>query len=89
MYVMIWEFFVRSASQKEFEGIYGPSGDWARLFASSPGYQGTELLADSEQAGEGGRRYVTIAGGVPRWTWPTFNPRAARNIRNSMRGVSS
>jgi heme-degrading monooxygenase HmoA len=30
----------------EFEGLYGPAGAWARLFARSPGYRGTDLLRD-------------------------------------------
>jgi heme-degrading monooxygenase HmoA len=60
MYLTIWEFFVRPGSEGEFERIYGPKGDWARLFAGSAGYLGTELLLDNEQNGPGATRYVTI-----------------------------
>jgi len=60
MYLVLWEFFVRPGSEDEFGRIYGSSGDWARLFATCPGYQGTELLADSDPSGAEGRRYVTI-----------------------------
>jgi heme-degrading monooxygenase HmoA len=67
MYVTIWEFFVRPGSEGEFARIYGPEGDWARLFAGSAGYQATELLVDREQSGNERDasgyvpiRYVTI-----------------------------
>ena|SRR5271154_5018146 len=60
MYVTIWEFFVQPGCEGEFERIYGPNGDWAQLFAGSKGYQGTELLLDSEQGSMSATRYVTI-----------------------------
>jgi heme-degrading monooxygenase HmoA len=60
MFVIVWEFYVRRGVEPEFERAYGPEGDWARLFAKSPDYLGTELLADASERG----RYVTI----DRWT---------------------
>jgi heme-degrading monooxygenase HmoA len=61
MYVTIWEFSVRPGSESEFEKIYGPEGDWARLFAGGAGYQGTEVLRDQEQGDErDATRYLTI-----------------------------
>jgi heme-degrading monooxygenase HmoA len=60
MFVAIWEFFVRPGNEVEFESIYGPRGDWAKLFACNVGYQGTELLVDNEYNAEGATRYVTI-----------------------------
>ena len=54
-YVILWEFEVREGKEKEFERMYGPGGDWARLFATSAGYRGTELHRDAERKG----RYVT------------------------------
>ena len=32
------------AHRAEFEAAYGPTGDWARLFARSGGFRGTELM---------------------------------------------
>jgi heme-degrading monooxygenase HmoA len=44
MIAIIWRFEVDEAHRAEFEGAYGPKGDWARLFARSGGFRGTELL---------------------------------------------
>jgi heme-degrading monooxygenase HmoA len=56
MHVIVWKFLVRPGKEGEFEEAYGSQGAWARLFARSGGYQGTELLADSQRRG----RYFTI-----------------------------
>jgi heme-degrading monooxygenase HmoA len=44
MIALIWRFEVNDAHRAEFERAYGPTGDWARLFARSGGFRGTELL---------------------------------------------
>jgi heme-degrading monooxygenase HmoA len=44
MFALIWRFEVHEAHRAEFEQAYGPTGDWARLFARSGGFRGTELL---------------------------------------------
>ena len=44
MHVIVWEFEARAGKEKEFEQAYGSNGDWARLFAESPDYRGTDLL---------------------------------------------
>ena len=44
MFAIIWRFEIREAHRAEFEAAYGPTGDWARLFARSGGFRGTELL---------------------------------------------
>jgi heme-degrading monooxygenase HmoA len=56
MYVVIWKFRVRQGAEGAFAAMYGPSGGWATLFRTSPGFLGTELLRDLE----GARRYLTI-----------------------------
>ena len=43
-------------SRPEFERVYGSSGDWARLFASSDGFEGTELFVSVGRSG----RYLTV-----------------------------
>jgi heme-degrading monooxygenase HmoA len=60
MYLIVWQFWVRPGREAEFEQIYGPTGDWAQLFARGEGFVGTELLRDVAETG----RYVTI----DRWT---------------------
>jgi heme-degrading monooxygenase HmoA len=54
--VILWTFDVAADRREAFERAYGPSGDWAMLFARSPDYLGTELLPDPEHD----RRYVTV-----------------------------
>lgn len=44
MIATVWRFHVHSEAASAFERIYGPHGDWARLFARAEGYAGTELL---------------------------------------------
>ena len=52
----LWAFEVAAERARDFERVYGPDGDWARLFARAPGYLGTELLKDTLRSG----RYLTI-----------------------------
>jgi len=47
-YLIVWEFQARPEARQEFERVYGPDGDWARLFRRGDGYLGTELLRDRE-----------------------------------------
>lgn len=68
MYVVIWKFRVRHGADAVFRKIYGPSGDWATLFRTSPGFLGTELLRDLE----GGHRYMTIDRWQTRQAYESF-----------------
>ena len=43
---IIWRFRAKPDKVEEFRRVYAGDGDWARLFARSTGYLGTELLAD-------------------------------------------
>jgi heme-degrading monooxygenase HmoA len=56
MFVIIWQFDVPADRAARFEKLYGPDGDWVRLFARHKGYRGTQLLLDSAAAG----RYLTL-----------------------------
>jgi len=56
MFICIWEFRVISGCERDFERIYAPDGDWAKLFRMSPNYAGTDLYHDVTDA----RRYLTI-----------------------------
>lgn len=44
MFVIIWQFKPKPASEKQFEDAYGPSGRWAQFFLDGDGFLGTELL---------------------------------------------
>ena len=54
MLALLFQYDVRD--DEEFEGVYGPEGDWASFFRSGTGYIGTELLKDVEIPG----RYLVI-----------------------------
>lgn len=60
MFIVIWRFEVAEENTAAFEAAYGADGTWARLFRTSPEYQGTELLRDAYIPGA----YLTI----DRWT---------------------
>jgi len=60
MHVIVWEFKPKADCEAEFELVFGPDGDWARLFQKSVGFVGTELLRDEARP----ERYFT----VDRWT---------------------
>lgn len=55
MFVVLWEFDVKPGSQERFESVYGPSGQWTRLFQSDPAWRRTLLLRDPFRE----RTYVT------------------------------
>ena len=46
MFLALWEFDVKQGCEERFESVYGPDGDWARLFRRTPAYQRTLLLRD-------------------------------------------
>jgi len=55
-FVYIWEYTVRPETVARFRAIYGPAGDWVRLFARSPGFVRTELYRDAHDP----HRFVTV-----------------------------
>jgi hypothetical protein len=54
--VYVWSYVVKPEHVAAFREAYGPSGAWARYFAQSDGYLGTELLESLAEPG----RFVTI-----------------------------
>ena len=56
MFVVVWQFEIAEDKIPAFEAAYGSDGVWARLFRTSPDYQGTELLRDAYIPGS----YLTI-----------------------------
>jgi heme-degrading monooxygenase HmoA len=55
-HVVLWAYKVRPGRSTEFEHMYGPNGEWARLFREWDGYLGTDLWRDIQDP----RRYVTV-----------------------------
>ncbi len=55
-YVAVWEFLVKPGSERTFEKVYGPEGDWVRLFRRAEGHLSTELYRDAKNA----QRYLTV-----------------------------
>ena len=52
----MWIFHIKPAKRRMFQRIYGPGGDWTRLFAKDQNYMGTELLRHSTKT----RCYLTV-----------------------------
>ena len=48
MFVALWEYEVKPGCEKRFVKVYGPQGDWAKLFRIDANYQETRLLHDPE-----------------------------------------
>jgi hypothetical protein len=46
MFVTLWEFEVKPGYEERFQKVYGPGGDWAKLFGNDANYQYTWLLHD-------------------------------------------
>src|SRR5271166_3234421 len=56
MFVVLWEYEVKSGCEESFESVYGPQGDWARLFQRDPHFRETRLLRDISRT----RFYFTL-----------------------------
>jgi heme-degrading monooxygenase HmoA len=50
MFVILWEFEVKPGCEERFEDVYGPDGDWARLFRTDADYIETRLLRDPSRS---------------------------------------
>lgn len=46
MIAIFWRYAAAPGAEARFAEIYGPDGDWARLFGKARGYVRTELLRD-------------------------------------------
>ena len=66
MILSIWRYRAAEGRAAEFEQVYGPEGDWAKLFVRAPGYLGTELLRSAD--GD----YVTLDRWQDRRSWDEF-----------------
>ena len=55
-YLTIWEYKVKVPKMREFEKLYGPAGEWVKLFSTDDNYIKTELHKDINDP----YRFVTI-----------------------------
>lgn len=56
IFVYIWEYQVKEEFRSEFEKIYGPDGDWVRLFKKANGYVSTDFYQDISDT----NRFITV-----------------------------
>jgi heme-degrading monooxygenase HmoA len=75
-YVYIWEYAVAPDSLAEFERVYGPTGEWARLFSKARGYVRTELHRDRVAP----LRFVTIDYWESESAWEAFRAEFAASF---------
>jgi heme-degrading monooxygenase HmoA len=66
-YLIVWRYEVGKEALVAFEQTYGPHGPWVALFATAPGYRGTELVRGGD-LGE----YLTIDRWESRELYDTF-----------------
>ncbi len=48
MHLRLWQFEVPPETEERFVAAYQSDGDWARLFATAPGFVRTELWRDGD-----------------------------------------
>jgi hypothetical protein len=70
-WTILWIFHIKAANERTFRRIYGPGGDWARLFAKDANYIGTELLHHATSTG----CYVTVDRWASRAAYHNFKKR--------------
>lgn len=46
MFLILWEYEVKPGCEERFQSVYGPQGDWARLFQTDAHFRETRLLRD-------------------------------------------
>ena len=49
--IRVWEYDVAEAAMADVERVYGADGAWARLFATTDGFEGTELFVSLSSPG--------------------------------------
>lgn len=56
VFMRVWQYEVVEGRDAEFERVYAGDGAWARLFAASEGFLGTELFRSLSEP----RGYLTV-----------------------------
>ncbi|HEY9378863.1 MAG TPA: antibiotic biosynthesis monooxygenase [Jiangellaceae bacterium] len=68
MFIRVWEYDVPEDTVARFVAAYGPSGDWAALFARSSGFVRTELFRNTQVA----TRFVSLDVWSSQAAWRSF-----------------
>ena len=68
MFIRVWEYDVPEDRVDRFIAAYGPSGDWARLFARGGGFARTELFRSIQVV----TRFVSIDWWRSEAAWHVF-----------------
>ena len=68
MFVRVWEYDVPDDQVDGFVAAYGPTGEWARLFARSEGFVRTEVY----RRADGRNRFITVDTWGSRAAWQAF-----------------
>lgn len=76
-FLVIWQFQLREGMEKRFEKIYGPHGDWVRLFAQDNAYVRTELVRESDSAS-----YLTLDFWTSEKAYDAFRKRQRTEYRS-------
>ena len=51
MFAYTWEYRVYTDRVNDFKEVYGPQGDWVKLFVKAKGYLRTDLFEDIDVSG--------------------------------------
>jgi hypothetical protein len=51
MFLALWEYEVKPGCEERFEKVYGPEGDWVRLFQKDSHHDQTRLVRDAFRRG--------------------------------------
>jgi heme-degrading monooxygenase HmoA len=70
-WTIIWIFHIKPTKDRTFRRVYGPRGDWAKLFAKDPNYIATELLRNAAST----NCYVTVDRWASRTAYHNFKKR--------------
>lgn len=76
-FATVWQFEVREGNREEFERIYGPAGEWARLFGRAHGFVETLLIRAVDEPS----RYLTVDRWQTRDDWLNFHHAFADEYR--------
>jgi quinol monooxygenase YgiN len=85
--VIVWEFQVKSGSEKAFLEAYGPEGAWAQLFRKSPDFVGLELARSERNA----LRFFTFDTWASREAFESFcqqNAKAYQDLDQKLSGLT-
>jgi heme-degrading monooxygenase HmoA len=78
MFIVVWEFRIRPGAETGFEKLYGPEGDWTRLFRQDPNFIKTDLIQDVHDR----HRYLTLDVWESRKAYDDFRGRTIAEYRN-------